>query len=95
MGDNGEAAARNYKKLYFTASHVRIHIRYCKSHENTYQYYKSRKNPYQILQVMRTASDRAMKSKVCMKNYHHSTKLYRTKYHEFVAVCIVMTAQHE
>ena len=26
--------------------------------------------------------------------YHHSTKLY-WKYHEFVAVCVVMCVQHE
>ena len=35
-----------------------------KLHENMYQYYKSRKNPYQVLQVTRTVAERAMKSKV-------------------------------
>ena len=35
-------------------------------YKNPYQYYKSRKNPYQVLQVMRPASERAMKSKVIM-----------------------------
>ena len=29
-------------------------------------YYKSRENPYEVLQVTRAASERAMKSKVCM-----------------------------
>ena len=29
-------------------------------------YYKSRENPYQVLQVTRTTSESAMKSKVCM-----------------------------
>ena len=38
----------------------------CKSRENLYQYYKSHENPYQVLQVMCTASECAMKSKVCM-----------------------------
>ena len=52
-------------------------------------YYKSRENPYQVLQVTCAASERAMKSKVRMINsYHHSTKLYRKKYHSFVAVGI-------
>ena len=37
-----------------TASHARIRIRYC----------KSRENPYQVLPVLCTASERAMKSKV-------------------------------
>ena len=37
-----------------------------KSRENLCQCYKSHENPYQILQVTCTASERAMKSKVCM-----------------------------
>ena len=53
-------------------------------------YYKSRENPYQVLQVMHAASECAMKSKVRMINhYHQSTKLYQKKYHEFVAIAIV------
>ena len=39
---------------------------YYKSRDNLYQYYKSRENPYQVLQVTCAASERAMKSKVCM-----------------------------
>ena len=31
-----------------------------------YFYYKSHENPYQVLQVTCAASERAMKSKVCM-----------------------------
>ena len=79
MGVNGEALQLHavYKKPYFllqvmresvsvlqvtresisdTTSHARIHIRY----------YKSRKNPYQVLQVTCAASEHAMKSKVRM-----------------------------
>ena len=79
MGVNGEALQLHavYKRLYFllqvtresisvlqvtresvsgTASHARIRIRY----------YKSRENPYQVLQVMCTVSKRAMKSEVRM-----------------------------
>ena len=69
MGVNGEALQLHvvYKKPYFllqvtresvsgTASHVRIHIRY----------YKSRENPYQVLQVTCSAFERAMKWKVCI-----------------------------
>ena len=57
-GVNGEALQLHsvYKKLYF----------YCKSRENLYQYYKSHKNPHQVLQVMCSASECAMKSKVRM-----------------------------
>ena len=55
------AAARSL--LFFTTSH-----------DNPYQYYKSRENPYQVLQVTResvlqvtcAASERAMKSKARM-----------------------------
>ena len=78
MGVNGEALQLHtvYKKQYFvtqvtqesvsvlqvmresisgTTSHARIRIRY----------YKSRENPYQVLQVTYTASERTMKSEVC------------------------------
>ena len=66
MGVNGEALqlhAVNKKPYFFTTSHARvristassarIHIRYCKSHEN----------PYQVLQVTCAASECALKSK--------------------------------
>ena len=39
-------------------------IFYCKSRKNLCQYYKSRENPYQVLQV--TCAEHAMKSKVRM-----------------------------
>ena len=45
---------------------IKSRIFYCKSCENPYQYYMSRENPYQVLQVMHAASECAMKSKVCM-----------------------------
>ena len=54
MGVNGEALQL----------HAVYRIFYCKSRENLYQYYKSHENPYQVLQVTRAASERAMKSKV-------------------------------
>ena len=74
---------------------IKSRIFYCKSRENPYQYYKSRENLYQVLQVTRAASERAMKSKVCIINhYHHSTKLYWKKYHSFVAIGIVTRAVH-
>ena len=45
-------------------------IFYCKSRKNPYQYYKSHENSYQysyqVLQVTRTTSEAAMKSKVRM-----------------------------
>ena len=58
MGVNGEAL----QLLQFKKSHIFN----CKSHENLYQYYKSRENPYQVLQVTHAASERAMKSRVRM-----------------------------
>ena len=45
---------------------IKSRIFFCKSHENPYQYYESHENLYQVLQVMRTASRCAMKSKVHM-----------------------------
>ena len=81
--------------LAASCSFIKSHIFYCKSPENPYQYYKSSENPYQVLQVTCTESERAMKSKVRMINhYHHSTKLYRKKYHSFVAIGIVTRAVH-
>ena len=66
---------------------IKSRIFYCKSCKNWYQ---SRENPYQVLQVTCTGSERAMKLKVRMiKSLHHSTKLYRKKYHSFVAIGIV------
>ena len=65
MGVNEEALQLYaiYKKPYF----------YYKSRENLYQYYSHMririrycKSPYQVLQVTCAASERAMKSKVCM-----------------------------
>ena len=56
MGVNGEALQL----------HAVNRICYCKSRENAYQYYKSRENLYQVLQVTCTASEHAMKSKVCL-----------------------------
>ena len=53
MGVNGEALqlhAINKKPYFF----------YSKSRENLCQYYKSCENPYQVLQVTRTVSERAM-----------------------------------
>ena len=54
MGVNGEA-------LQLHAVHKKPYFFYCKSHENPYQYYKSRENSYQVLQVTRAASERAMR----------------------------------
>ena len=45
---------------------MKIYIRYCKSCENPYQYYKSDENLYQLLKVTHAASERAMESKVRM-----------------------------
>ena len=53
MGVNGEALQLHSVRIF-----------YCKSHEYLYQYYKSHENPYKVLQVMRTVSECAMKSKV-------------------------------
>ena len=58
------------------------------------QYYKSHENSYEVLQVV-CASEPAMKLMVRMINhFHQSTKLYRKKYHSFVAVGIVTHAAH-
>ena len=91
MGVNGEALQLHsvYKKPYFF---------YCKSRENLYQYYKScknpyqyymymyksRENPYQVLQVTGAASERAMKSKICMIK-SLSLSPYRT--HGLISAC--------
>ena len=69
MGVNGEALQLRtvYKKPYFfTASHARIRISTASHARIRIRYYKSRENPYQVLQVMCAASERAMKSKVHM-----------------------------
>ena len=57
-------------------------------------YYKSHENPYQVLQVTCAASERAMKVRMIKSLSPYSTKLYRKKYHEFVAVGIVTCAAH-
>ena len=64
--------------------------------KNPYQYYKSCKNPYQVIQVTHTASQHAMNSydKIINNHYHHSTKLSWIKYHSFVAIGIVTRAAH-
>ena len=59
MGVNGEA-------LQLHAVYIKPYFFYCKSRKNPCQYYKLRENPYQVLQVTRTASEGAMKSKVRM-----------------------------
>ena len=59
MGVNGEALQLHavFKKpFFFTISHTRIRIRYCKSRENLYQ----------VPQVACAASERTVKSKVRM-----------------------------
>ena len=45
---------------------IKSRIFYSKSRKNPYQYYKSRENLYQVLQVTRAASEHAMKLKVRM-----------------------------
>ena len=39
---------------------IKSHTFYCKLRENSYQYYKSRENPYQVLQVTHAVSEHAM-----------------------------------
>ena len=56
-------------------------------------YYKSRENPYQVLQVTCTASKRATQLKVRMIK-SLSPNLYRKKSHPFVAIGIVTCAAH-
>ena len=73
MGVNGEALQLCIV-LFFTTSHVRIrinttsHMTICISTTSYVRihirYYKSRENPYHILQVTCAASERAMKSNV-------------------------------
>ena len=55
---------------------------------------KSHENPYQVLQVMCAASERAMKVRMIKSLSPYSTKLYRKKYHEFVAIGILTRAVH-
>ena len=71
---------------------IKSRIFYCKSRENSYQYYKSHEN----LQVMRAASERAMKSKgLYDKIIITIAPSYTGKeYHSFVAVGIVTRAVH-
>ena len=69
MGVNGEALQLRavYKKPYFfTTSHATIRISTTSHARICIRYYKSRENPYQVLQVTCAASERAMKLKVCM-----------------------------
>ena len=55
-----------YKKPYF----------YCKSRENSYQCYKLRENPYQVLQVTRAASEPlALLLVLCTRNNTDGNKL--------------------
>ena len=97
MGVDGEALQLHtvYKKPYFYYSSSENPYQYYKSHENPYEYCNSCENQYQVLQITYAASERAMKSKVPVINhYHHSTKLYRKKYHSYFAVGIVTCAAH-
>ena len=59
--------------------------------ENLYQYYKSCENPYQVLQVTRAASERAMGSydKIII-----TIAPSYTGYHLFVAIGIVTHSVH-
>ena len=59
---------------------MRIHIRYCKSHENLYQ----------VLQVTCAASERAMKSKVCMIKSLSPQQLMSTQHAQYVLLFIVL-----
>ena len=70
---------------------IKRHIFYCKSRENLYYYYNSRKNPYQVLQITCAASERAMGSYdkiiiIIVPSY--------TGKNSFVAVGIVTHAVH-
>ena len=67
--------------------HAVYRIFYCKSHVNLYQYKKSRENLYQVLQVTRAVSERAIKSKVCMIK---CTKLYQKKYHLLLPLALLL-----
>ena len=69
MEVNGEALqlhAVYIKAIFFTTSHVRIHISATSHVKIRIKYYKSRENPHQALQGTCTASKHAMKSKVRM-----------------------------
>ena len=92
MGVNG--LGKPYSCMQFLKSCVFL-LQVTQESVSVLQVYKSQENPYQVLQVTGTASERAMKSKVCTINhYHHSTKLNRKKYHLFVAVGTVTCAVH-
>ena len=80
---NGKALQLH--KVYFTASQVRIHIRYWESCENSYQ----------VLRVMCAVSEHAMKLKICIRNhYHRSSKLQCVLKLLFTAVGVVTHAVH-
>ena len=83
------------KSLIFTTSHARIRISTASYVKICFRYYKSRENPYQVLQVTCTASERAMKSKVHMiKSLPPKYPAIAVKYHQFVAVGIVTRPAH-
>ena len=74
--------------LYYKSREILY--QYYKSHENLYKYYKSRES-VQVLQVMRTTSEHAMKSKITSENHnHHSAKLYQKPYQLSLALCCIM-----
>ena len=70
MGVNGDpCSCRQFiEAVFFTASHARIHISTASHVRIRIRYYKSRENPYQVLQVMCAAPELAMKSKLHMIN---------------------------
>ena len=76
---------------------IKSRILDCKSRENPYQYYKSCENPYQVLQVACTASERAMEIEGSYDKIIITivpSYIGEKKYHSFVVVGIVTRAAH-
>ena len=55
-----------YKNLYFVLQVAQESVSVLQVTQQLYQYYKSCRNPYQVLQVMWAASECGMESKVHM-----------------------------
>ena len=106
MGVNGEALqlhAVTKRHIFYCKSRENLYqyyksyenlYQYYKSCENLYQYYKSHENPYQVTCV---ASERVMKSKVCMiksfitmvPSYTRKISLVCCRWHSYLCSTLV------
>ena len=92
LASNFYHTSNSRKRMGVNREVLQLHAAYKKQ---SIFYHKSHKNSYLVLQITCTASEYAMKSKVCMiKIITTIVPSYTEKYHLFVAVGIVTHAVH-